>query len=647
MQNATRGGDLLFHKLALLKQNFGRATAMSMLAGGGLLAGIATTNQAAPILEVYKKLFQAHSTNFFNFGNAYTTKITVGWGDWARTGSEDYILQYINQDLMPLIWPQTVKYLQFAGATAAVTFGATWYVFYKIGRKAVEDKLIDGQEEVTLQVLEKLCKKYRHVKPKSFLQKRGVVKPPLDTRHGLFFGGLEVPPKFVCRNFVVTGGVGVGKSTAIYLTLDDLRKKKIKTVIYDPHSEYSEKYYRAGKDHILNPTDANCVSWDVFSDIQDKAQLVSLVNILLPRDDKGGESTFFTNNARKLLADLMLFCRAKELHVSEVYRIASETTVNELHDILCTLRRSESRGDMDPASPKQAQGIRSTLTASESVRFLELFPKNEPFSIRKWMEKDEDSWLFITSQSGEIHSLIQPYISTTLDIALEAAGGEISQDLRRAVVIDELDSAGKLPKLQKQLSQLRKFGVTILLGFQDINQLLKTYGKEETQSILTNCQTKLTARIDNAETAKIMSLFLGQKEVETASTGASWGANDMRDGESITRAKAEKAVIPARRIANLEDLEAILKLPGTLPPCQFTIPLKNRKKIHAGFTPAPGLEWDWRGQQEAWQKKHEEDAKKAAAGGPEEMQAEPAAEAKKEARSSEVEEEVEFDDFDM
>lgn len=609
MQNATRGGDLLFHKLALLKQNFGRATAMSVLAGGGLLAGIATTNQAAPILEVYKKLFQAHSTNFFNFGNTYATRITVGWGDWARTGNEDYILQYINQDLMPLIWPQTVKYLQFAGITAAVTFGATWYLFYYFGKKAIEDKHVDGQEEVNLKMLRSLIQKSRILPPQNFLQRVGLQRRPRDEGRGLMLAGVEIPPKFVCRNLLITGGVGTGKSTAIFSILDDLRARKIKTVVYDPHGEFSQKFYRKGKDYLLNPTDKNCVSWDVFSDVVTRAQLVSMIKIMIPEGE--GDQIFFTNSARQLLSDLMLYARAKDMHISDVYKIASTKNLQELYDILCTLEdRAESKGPMDPAAAEQAQGIRSTLTTSESVRFLDLFPRNKPFSIRKWMEKDEDSWLFITSQAGDVHELILPYISTTIDVALEAGAGKQSRGLRRALVIDEIDSAGRLPKLHKQLAQLRKFGVSIVLGFQDVNQLLDVYGEEKTATIVTNCQTKLICRFDNAKSSQRLSELIGTKEVEQTQMGASWGAADMRDGESLSRSKVEKPIIPARAISTLEDGEGYLKLPGTFPPCKIKIPHKQRPDIHGGYEEADGLLWDVEGQKETFRKQKEEKAKK-------------------------------------
>jgi hypothetical protein len=579
MGAATRGGDLLAHGLSLFMQNFRRAFMISVLISLAVLAaGVGRpTPENRVTWEILGKYVQGKvgvGIDSILPGSRYLD-FEYGWGDWHRKGDARAILPELETKYVPLAKAAVQPYLWATAGAWFLSFCGVWVVFWRQGKAAVADRHIHGQEEVDPKTLRKLLEASRILPPKNFLQRLGLQRRPVDKGRGLRLAGFEIPPKFVCRNQLLTGGVGVGKSTAINTVLDDLRARKIKSVVYDPHSEFSQKFYRKGTDFILNPTDKNCVAWDVFSDVVTRAQLISMIKIMIPAAE--GDQSFFTNNARKLLADLMLYVKAKDMHISEVYRIASESSLQELYDILCSLERSESKGDMDPAAAEQAQGIRSTLTSSESVRFLDLFPRNkEPFSIRKWMEKDDDSWLFITSQVGDVHELILPYISTTVDVALEASAGKQSRALRRALVIDEVDSAGRLPKLHKQLAQLRKFGVSILLGLQDVNQLLDVYGQEKTATIMTNCQTKLTCRVDHAETASLMSKLLGMKEIEQTQTGASWGADDMRDGESISKSKVEKPIIPARSISCLSDGEGYLKLPGTFPPAKITIPHKQR-----------------------------------------------------------------------
>lgn len=614
MGAATRGGDLLAHSLSLFLQNFRRAILISVLVALAVLAaGVGRpTPENKVTWEILGKYVQGKvgvGIDSILPGSRYLD-FEYGWGDWRHKGDARAILPELEAKYVPLAKAAVKPYLWASAGAWVLSFCGVWFVFWRQGKAAVADKHIDGQEEVDPKTLRKLIEASRILPPESFLQRIGLQGRPVDKGRGLRLAGFEIPPKFVCRNQLLTGGVGVGKSTAINTVLDDLRARKIKAVVYDPHSEFSQKFYRKGKDFILNPTDKNCVCWDVFSDVNTRAQLISMIKIMIPAAE--GDQSFFVNNARKLLADLMLYVKAKDMHISEVYRIASESSLQELYDILCSLERSESKGDMDPAAAEQAQGIRSTLTSSESVRFLDLFPRDkEPFSIRRWMEKDDDSWLFITSQVGDVHELILPYISTTVDVALEASAGKQSRALRRALVIDEVDSAGRLPKLHKQLAQLRKFGVSILLGLQDVNQLLDVYGQEKTATIMTNCQTKLTCRVDHAETAQLMSKLLGMKEIEQTQTGSSWGANDMKDGESISKSKLEKPIIPARAISGLADGEGYLKLPGTFPPCKIQIPHKQRPDIHGGYEPADGLLWDVEGQKRAFKAQEETKVQKA------------------------------------
>ena len=613
MGAATRGGDLLAHSLSLFAQNFRRAVLISCLVSLAVLAaGLGRpTPENKVTWEILGKFVQGKvgvGIDSILPGSRYLD-FEYGWGHWHRKGDARAILPELETKYVPLAKAAVRPYLWATAGAFFLSFFGVWVVFWRQGKAAVADRHIDGQEEVDPRTLRNLIEASRILPPENFLQRLGLQRRPVDKGRGLRLAGFEIPPKFVCRNQLITGGVGVGKSTAINTELDDLRARKIKSVVYDPHSEFSQKFYRKGTDFILNPTDKNCVCWDVFSDVITRSQLVSMIKIMLPEDPNG--QAFFTNNARKLLADLMLYARAKDMHISEVYRLAG-LSLQELYDVLCTLEKSESRGDMDPASADQAQGIKSTLTSSESVRFLDLFPRDkEPFSIRKWMSEDDDSWLFITSQVGDVHELILPYISTTVDVALEASAGKQSRELRRALVIDEVDSAGRLPKLHKQLAQLRKFGVSILLGLQDVNQLIDVYGQEKTAVIMTNCQTKLTCRVDHAETAQLMSKLLGMKEIEQTQTGSSWGAADIKDGESLSKSKVEKPIIPARSISCLADGEGYLKLPGTFPPCKIQIPHKERPDIHGGYEPADGLLWDVEGQKRAFRAQEESKVQKA------------------------------------
>jgi hypothetical protein len=604
MGAATRGGDLLAHSLSLFLQNFRRAMLISVLVAlvlFGALAARPTENNVAArhVLIQYAKGKMGIGIGSLIPGQQHLS-LSVGWGHWQRSGEAGAVLEHIEAELLE---PAKDVFRPYIWATAGVfflSFCGVWFWFWRQGKAAVADKVLAGQKEVNNRALELVLEQFRVQPPRNIFEKMGLKKCAVDDRPGLMFGGFEVPPALVCRNLLVCGGIGAGKTTAQNETLDSLRRQKIKTVVYDPHSQFIQNYYRKGKDFILNPADIECVPWDVFSDIKDKTQLVSLIKMLIPADPKSGED-FFVKSARKLLADLMLYVRAKRLPISEVYRIASESTLQELYDILCSLKRSESKGDMDPQAAEQAQGIRSSLTASESVRFMELFPQSStPFSIRKWMEKDEDSWLFITSHgtSSAIHAVILPYISTTFDIALQSVAGVESYSLRRAIIADELSSAGYLPSLEAYLSELRKWGVSILIGFQDINQILERYGENVTQSIITNCQTRLVMRTDNDQTAEMMGRLLGIQEVEEAQTGASWGADDMRDGESISKSKTQKSAIAAHKIINLPDLQGYLKIAGPFPVTKVTIKRKERKTIHPGYQPSPGLAWDIEGQEE-------------------------------------------------
>lgn len=132
------------------------------------------------------------------------------------------------------------------------------------------------------------------------------------------------------------------------------------------------------------------------------------------------------------------------------------------------------------------------------------------------------------------------------------------------VSVDELPSIF-LPDLFKWLNESRSEGFCGILGWQNMGQLEKIYGKEISKAILGACGTKFVFNPGEEESARLFSAYLGEEEIsykqKSRSTGGGKASTSISDQE-----KTRKLFEPAQ----------FLKLPPGK--CVFINPAYDNKK---------------------------------------------------------------------
>ena len=73
----------------------------------------------------------------------------------------------------------------------------------------------------------------------------------------------------------------------------------------------------------------------------------------------------------------------------------------------------------------------------------------------------------------------------------------------------------------------------MVLGIQNIPQLMEIYGMNITKTILDLCSTKVMFRAASQEIATYISQALGYQEIREVQEGISYGANDIHEMASI------------------------------------------------------------------------------------------------------------------
>ena len=155
------------------------------------------------------------------------------------------------------------------------------------------------------------------------------------------------------------------------------------------------------------------------------------------------------------------------------------------------------------------------------------------------------------------------------------------------LLIDECAALGRLDALQKGIGYLRSYSRMILV-FQDLGQVFGLYGQHFGQSFLAASGAQVAFRVSDNVTARELADSIGQRTVETRSSGYSQANTEMfRMQQQAGLGEAGYYLIDPAQIRNLPDTLAIIRM------STVRAPILARKVQH--FT-----EQRWEGQWDVW-----------------------------------------------
>lgn len=132
------------------------------------------------------------------------------------------------------------------------------------------------------------------------------------------------------------------------------------------------------------------------------------------------------------------------------------------------------------------------------------------------------------------------------------------------VSLDELPSIF-LPDLFKWLNESRSEGFCGLLGWQNMGQLEKIYGKEISKAILGACGTKFVFNPGEEESARLFSAYLGDEEIKY-----------VQKSKSNSGGKTSTSTTPQEKTRKMFEAAQFLKLPAGK--CILINPAYSNKK---------------------------------------------------------------------
>jgi hypothetical protein len=211
---------------------------------------------------------------------------------------------------------------------------------------------------------------------------------------------------------------------------------------------------------------------------------------------------------------------------------------------------------------------------------LELLPEyngshGNKFSTAEW-EVQRKRWVFLTSNPGYREKIL-PLHSVWLDLFILRMMGHCEDLNAKPVwfVIDELASLNKLPQLHTAVTENRKYGNPVVLGFQGRSQMEKRYGKDA-EAMLSQPATKVFFKTSEPRAAKWISDAIGEIEVERLKESRSMGL--LRSKKSFSLEIVSKPLVMASEIAGLEPLRGFIKQENRVVLVRFALAKKRGKQ---------------------------------------------------------------------
>lgn len=400
---------------------------------------------------------------------------------------------------------------------------------------------------------------------------------------GMDIAGISIPYHLETHHFILAGATGSGKSTQFKKILRQIAARGETAIICDPERELTPQFYDPSRgDVILNPTDARCPYWSPWLELAEAGDADTLATSILPDPpERSDTAMYFVTAARELF--LVLLQKIASQDPQELSRVL----FGPIEKLLKLIENTSAANHVPKDAAEQMHGVLSTLQiALKGFRFLP--PQGgTQWSALKWADKRQ-GWLFMPCRESDraaALSLQSMWLDNLIHRLLDTPNGRLREQ-RVWIVIDEVATMRRLQHLVDGLTRLRKYGVSIVLGFQDRAQLHRIYGRETTATLLAAPKTKLLLQTGEPETAKWCSDSIGSREVIYPNESESAGSRDTSDRINVADLRKNEAVVMDSTIMQLKPLRGYIIVAG-YGVAEVSFPFVKGEEKEPGFIPRP------------------------------------------------------------
>lgn len=415
------------------------------------------------------------------------------------------------------------------------------------------------------------------------------------------WAGLLLPVSEAARHFAVSGTTQSGKSVTIKrLMLDVLplvgkRGYDYRALIYDYKLDFLPfaASVTAARTVTFNPFHPDCVAWDIAADVTTKEEARQVAAILVPKNEgDGGDSRFFLNSTQAVFEEIM---------TNFIRRGVKDWT---FRDVICAMRDLPRLTKFLKTHPDTALAITShghEKTLANVFSDVSTYRKRYEIVAALWHAPSQDekrrvglskwakeNFVIVLQAAEEARETLDAINRVILQRAQKALTGSTApqppvSDTRKSwIFLDEATEAGRLDGLGDLLRVGQGYGVSVVLGFQDIEGMRALYETQKAHELVGLCANKTFVRTDSEPHAEWASSCFGKRVVirEMRSTQL---PNKPFSGDeerySLGEQRQEEAVVMAAEISQIPDP----KTSGVLRSYNIIPAIANGKTDHGSF----------------------------------------------------------------
>jgi type IV secretory pathway TraG/TraD family ATPase VirD4 len=351
--------------------------------------------------------------------------------------------------------------------------------------------------------------------------------------------------------------------------------RRDKMVLVDPNGSFYSKFGLSG-DLILNPFDARSVGWSVFNEIRGDYDFDRMAKSIIPPQINPEDEQWCTYT-RDILSDTMrkLAQMGNRNQESLIDMLVREDT-KILEDFL---ENTDSQGYFRDNAERAIASVQFMI--NKYVRPLRLMSQvgDHHFSLFEWLHNPAPGNLYI-SWREDMRSAQRPLVATWIDTICATILSYEPMSLNRLwLLIDELESLGRLESFVPASTRGRKHGLRIVGCIQDWSQLDEMYGKDGAKTLLACFRNYVLFGASNAFNADKASEILGKMMVERVQKTISMGARSGGSSRNVVQCPPEPIVMDSE-ISNLKDLDGYVMFAEDFPIAKIHVPYVDHPVRH-------------------------------------------------------------------
>ncbi|MBW4639393.1 MAG: type IV secretion system DNA-binding domain-containing protein [Gloeocapsa sp. UFS-A4-WI-NPMV-4B04] len=395
------------------------------------------------------------------------------------------------------------------------------------------------------------------------------------------------------RGIAVCGGPGSGKTFSV---IDPAIRSAIDqgfpAIVYDfkyPAQTQRLIGYAASRGYNVRifapgyPESEVCNPLDFLNSSSDSLmarQIAEVMNKNFKMSNQSVEDSFFTQAGDQLTEAILML--AKGSKYADVMMCQALLSMEALPQ-----RLMARENELDPwvrtsfgqlISVAQSERTVASIIATANANFTK-FMKGDllgSFCGKSTIPLDlEGKQLLVLGLDREKRDVVGPLLATVLHMIVNRNVTKRRKD-PLILALDELPTL-YLPALVHWLNENREDGLVCLLGFQNLVQLEKAYGKELARAILGGCATKAIFNPQEYDSARMFSDFLGEQEInyKQKSRGRSGGkaSTNISDQERTIK------LFESSQFLKLPTGKCILISPGFQSKGESSLPVEQKIKL--------------------------------------------------------------------